>query len=591
MKIKRFKILNYSSFENSGWINLDPGINLFIGQNNSGKTALLRALSGLFDGNPHRTLENYLEVRLQSPLLYVDLELTGAELETAFLQGGQDVYWGPPDNALPIDQSAIFSFHLKRKPQNRLEHVDDNTRLLSRLRVSDGTLKFSGRYEKSQNANESISPYFDQKLFYFDSQRFSIGRCDVKENPYRLHFQTRNLPAVVNEMQGRYKDKFETLCRYLRSIFPTVHSISVSTAPGNQNEFVIWIWPTKNQSQPEFAFELNSCGTGVAQVIAILTVLLVLDNAVIVIDEISAFLHPLAIKSLLRIINSYYPEHQYLISGHSTDVLAHSSPSTVHLIRRHGFNSTVESLNLNEVASLRSAAQELGISMSDVFGADGIIWVEGPTEANCFPFIYTELIGEIPQGTTFSPVASTSDFSAKGVKASRIINIYETISKHTSPLINAIAFSLDREQLKPEQIIEIEKKANGRLLFLPRRCFECYLIDPDAICALITLHMPDLIGTITPEKVLEVLFKLGESSEFSSEKSWSEDIYDEVWLTQVDGARLIAKAITSLTDAKLSFDKVRDTITLSRHIVQHRPSAFNDLKSYLSKLMSKVCSE
>ena len=41
MYISSFRVTNYSTYVDSGWINLSPTMNLFVGINNSGKSALL----------------------------------------------------------------------------------------------------------------------------------------------------------------------------------------------------------------------------------------------------------------------------------------------------------------------------------------------------------------------------------------------------------------------------------------------------------------------------------------------------------------------------------------------------------------------
>ncbi len=53
MYISTFKIFNYKSFRDSGWLEFQPGINIIVGTNNSGKTALLEALGLEFKDNPY----------------------------------------------------------------------------------------------------------------------------------------------------------------------------------------------------------------------------------------------------------------------------------------------------------------------------------------------------------------------------------------------------------------------------------------------------------------------------------------------------------------------------------------------------------
>ncbi len=56
MYIAHFQVSNYTSFSSFREIDLEPGFNVIVGQNNVGKTALVEALSLQFGSNPHRSL-------------------------------------------------------------------------------------------------------------------------------------------------------------------------------------------------------------------------------------------------------------------------------------------------------------------------------------------------------------------------------------------------------------------------------------------------------------------------------------------------------------------------------------------------------
>ena len=53
MHISKLKIESYKSFHFSDDLNLKPGFNVIVGQNNAGKTALVEALSLDFSDIPH----------------------------------------------------------------------------------------------------------------------------------------------------------------------------------------------------------------------------------------------------------------------------------------------------------------------------------------------------------------------------------------------------------------------------------------------------------------------------------------------------------------------------------------------------------
>src|SRR5919199_5827157 len=69
MYLSKFQLFNYKSFFDSGLLEFSPGINIIVGQNNSGKTALLEALTLNFDNAPHRSIKT-----LETPDSKIDSE-------------------------------------------------------------------------------------------------------------------------------------------------------------------------------------------------------------------------------------------------------------------------------------------------------------------------------------------------------------------------------------------------------------------------------------------------------------------------------------------------------------------------------------
>jgi hypothetical protein len=211
-------------------------------------------------------------------------------------------------------------------------------------------------------------------------------------------------------LQGENVGLFRRLIEHTREIFPTVASISVTTLG---EDLEIRVWPTENMDRSEWGFPLDNSGTGVAQVLSILTVMMTLEEATIVIAEINSFLHPSAAKSLLSIIQTYYSHHQYLISTHSPEIISNADADCIHLIRRQGFDSHVIKMNLGDVRQLVELVEHLGIAMTDVFAADHVIWVDGPTEELCLRYLFEVGIGPIPHGVVLSSVVSTGEFILK----------------------------------------------------------------------------------------------------------------------------------------------------------------------------------
>lgn len=75
MWIKCLRVHSYYSFDDSDWVDLSPAINLIVGANNSGKTALLRCLSQSFANVPHRNTSRFRGSDLEASRIDVDVEI------------------------------------------------------------------------------------------------------------------------------------------------------------------------------------------------------------------------------------------------------------------------------------------------------------------------------------------------------------------------------------------------------------------------------------------------------------------------------------------------------------------------------------
>ncbi|MGD1036831.1 MAG: AAA family ATPase [Roseiarcus sp.] len=437
------------------------------------------------------------------------------------------------------------------------------------------------------NLATAINIVFTQKLFAFTAQRYSIGKSHHGRSD-RLLPNASNLAQVLAVLQGEQGDVFRKLVGHLRDVISTIGNLSVTTLP---SQFEIRVWPTEARERPELSFGLDDSGTGVAQVLAILTVMMTMDEAVIVIDEIRSFLHPAATKALLRIMQTEYPQHQYIISTHSSDVISSGNPSSVYMIRKDCFASSIERVDLKKVDQLHGVADLLGVSMTDVFAAERVIWVEGPTEALCFPFIYSEKCGSLPRGLLIAPVVATGDFFAKTKRRELVFDVYRRLSEAASPLVKSVTFSFDREALTETQMRELERRASGRLLFLPRRHFECFLIDPAAIATFIGKHVPEFEGSLSPDVVSARLRAVGGDVTFRASSQWNGDIFNERWLAKVDAAALIKAVCTELSGSKLEFTKTRHSLELLQHIMANNRAALRGLIEYVEKLFERAQSD
>jgi hypothetical protein len=256
-------------------------------------------------------------------------------------------------------------------------------------------------------------------------------------------------------------------------------------------------------------------------------------------------------------------------------------------VKRSGYNSSIERLNLSKLSEFREVAEHLGVSMADVFAADRVIWVEGPTEELCLPFLYQSFSGKpMRLGTIVTSVAATGDFNRKRDREI-VYEVYSRLSSAAATLVVATAFSFDTEQLTETEKAEMVKKSGGRLSFLPRRHFECYLIDAAAIANMIVTKDASSVDTVTIEAVTAQLVALASDKKFANPE-WNNDLDNKDWLAKVDAAKLIAQATSDLSGERAKFNKKEDSLALLQHILAREPEKLRPLYEYVVALVTTV---
>lgn len=602
MRLASARVRGFQSFNDSGDIVFSSGINLLIGQNNSGKSAFLRSLLQNLPDDRHRTPARWEDFRLPTPQVDLVIEVSGSELEEWILRSRGDQYipiWPGSDPAASMRQilgEKVIRFSVTRAPNSHFGSQYPSHGLFS-AEAGQGpscavATPRNGEISVNTNRNSAedsvpqmLWDAWGRDMFYFAAERMTIGEASAGYAG-RLFHNASNLPNVLHTLSSERGDVFARLVSHLREIFSTVGNLSVRTRPEN-SALEVRVWPTEAMERVELSFPLNSSGTGVSQVTALLAAIMTLDRAVFIIDEINSFLHPAAVKNLLRIIQTEYDHHQYLISTHAPEVIGFSNPRTLHLARRNGYESTIEPLDLENVAKLRELADHLGVSMSDVFAAERVIWVEGPTEELCFPVIFQDSYGILPRGTVITSVSATGDFNTRRRDPEIVYEVYERLTSATANLVVKVAFSFDSERLSASEKSRMQSESGGLLHFLPRRHLECYLLCPAAIAEFIVYKDPAAAERATPDNVRSAIETVAAERPFKIPE-WKGDILDPEWLGRVDAAKLIYEVCARVSDSRAPFNKKDDALFLVRHILENNPSTLDSLRDYVRGLVEAV---
>jgi AAA ATPase domain len=111
MILKYFRVKNFKCFRDSGEIQLERGFNVFVGQNNSGKTALLEAIETQKLDRPHKS--NTLPITEPvNPICELDatFEVSGAEIRSLLLGNGSTIFLCMPAAQTITNQEEGLQF-------------------------------------------------------------------------------------------------------------------------------------------------------------------------------------------------------------------------------------------------------------------------------------------------------------------------------------------------------------------------------------------------------------------------------------------------------------------------------------------------
>jgi predicted ATPase len=605
MYIKSFHLKNFKSFGDSGKHKLDQHINVVVGQNNTGKTALLQAISYQLTPVPHKNSRLRRE-DMPDPRSTYDFEfvLSGQEFRDTLLSFESNLHIPIPPQwaAIPeADKASILerifeqgeiifsaqhlgqvgggvSFRQVHHPS--VTHtMPSDQHFIHLTRTEDHSNFHIHQYGAGANDTiaQTIIPQLLHKVYFFNAQRNPRPTYPYG-NQKRLLPNADNLAEVLGMLQP-FPSAYRNYVDQIRRVLPLIKWVSVTGAGGNETE--IRVWQVEEASErTDLTIPLSQCGTGVGQVLAILYVVTQSKGNVIVIDEPSSFIHPRAAKALMNILREDMG-NQYVISTHSPEVIVAVEPARLLSLSFEREATTIKEVERADLESTRDVLDALGSRLSDVFGADYIVWVEGPTEVECFPLLLRA--GGVNTAANLAVAALRATGDLEGRHAEAIADIYRNLSASHALIPRTIALSLDgdkRDQLEKSKVL---KSAFGDVLhFLPRRCYEKYLLDSAALCALLNeLHCfrQQPISEATVQKWIEAN---GAKLDFGASE---ENVFSENWLVKVDAAKLLEALFQELSQSTEIYRKTLHSPQLTKWLLDHNKASLDELVGYVVGLV------
>ncbi|MEH2013398.1 AAA family ATPase [Nostoc sp.] len=441
-------------------------------------------------------------------------------------------------------------------------------------------IKHEGKIEESIGKN--IFNIFQNSIYRFYAERLNIAICRF-ENNKELKSDASNLAEVLFILQGKIPGMFDQLNKLVSDILSEIKWISVVMRDDTNVE--ILIWNTNNLHRHDLSLSLSSCGSGVGQVLAILYIIVSSEEPrTLIIDEPQSFLHPGAAKKLIETIKQF-PQHQYFIATHSPEIITTANPSNIVKLQYQDSETTASVVNSKEIESQNEILAELGVRLSDVFGADSILWVEGQTEEKCFPLILEKVARTTLMGIKILSVNST-DALLDGKRSNLVFDIYKKLTTGATLFPPAIGFIFDRESKTETNIQELKKKG---VTFLRLPMYENYLLYPEAISVVINEEAIWLETPISITQVQEYLDKIKQekSKSYLLQGGKREEVSDNNWLSKIHGANILSSLFQKLCENKLEFRKTKHSKKLTEWLVENKPDLLSELAEELENFLHK----
>jgi predicted ATP-dependent endonuclease of OLD family len=352
MLFSHLRIQNFQSISDSGELNLGP-ITLLVGRNNTGKSAILRAVYSFQEGAPNRTDD----IRLGST--WAKIELKFNRLPPYMLR-----FVGDSIDVVDIDK-------YKEGGRLRLNYSRENEWDVTIVPAEgDGADEFM-RFPSREPFN-LIYPSLARRHQQYYQQQPTI------ESASTISPQDSNLVARVAALATAQIPEAETFRRLCKDVLGFTVDVLLGQQQ-NQNQ-QLGIQVNRFNSVP-----LESMGAGVSGVLGLLVSLCDAKDKLFLIEELENDLHPQALKALLDAIIEASESNQFLISTHSSIVLTRlgAVPETV-VLRTASDNlrlPTSEYIKVTSPEGRLELLRWLGYDLADLYlGSGWLIFEESSAE-------------------------------------------------------------------------------------------------------------------------------------------------------------------------------------------------------------------
>ncbi len=338
---------------------------------------------------------------------------------------------------------------------------------------------------------------------YFDFEMVA----DLPEEG-KINSSGQNLPQVLFDWRNNHETKFLELEKIVKEFYPNLselrqHLIEKEVPVENEKEEEdpdmerhLLTKPEIRETPHNTTRYFDKVGKGMHQVLILMAHLLQLTpNSLLLIEEPELFLHPDLQKRLIEKIIAFLPAHQIFITSHSPFIL-NALPPNASLFRMQKDDTGASTARRFHPEEMGELFADLGIRPSDLLVNNGIIFVEGKTDAEIFKVLLADLIKE--------EKLEILTYSGKRHLVLTIIQeVWERLTKNNIRLL----FILDGDEGNAKIRKELPAEQSKCLKILPVREIENFFLDPSILAPYLVQKYHDEFWDlrITSKEIKEML--------------------------------------------------------------------------------------
>lgn len=349
--------------------------NVIIGRNNSGKSSFLDIIHSLCDANFRAEISKSIDITMTYIIdghEYFDINhiVYGAD-------GFAPQYFGLYCNGKEFRVQVNLSYgNFGKIPTNLYEiNQEDLSDTQCSLKIRDDVAldPFNNSVFRCVASERDINP----EAFFSGSEKIGIDSNGTGTTRYVcsiLNNKNKNDAIIQDDVLSVFNEILGSDGHY--------RNIKVKQDEGDNWEIIL---EDDNRNQ----YPISKLGSGLKTILLVLLNLIAIPNdykdkaMVFAFEELENNLHPALEKRLYSFIYKYASEHGYMIflTTHSPIAIdLFSREKSVHFYKTEKKSNGYQIVPISSFDESIEVIDELGIKASDLLQANGIIWVEGPSD-------------------------------------------------------------------------------------------------------------------------------------------------------------------------------------------------------------------